>query len=197
MTRRSPRALLLWPGAVMVAVVTAVFVAGDLASLHRRAATLGATHPVAVAAADLPVGTVRGSSDLETRTVHRSQLPDGVAARPRRATASSRSRGRRGAYVLDRNLTPRRREPSTARSPEGCGRSGSSCTTRCSRTPGPRSTCSSPSSPPRLGRSGRRRRVAAAPVAARGVFVLGTDDDPATIDAGTPARPTASGSRSS
>ena len=41
MPRRSPRALALWGAALVVAVVTAAIVAGDLAALHRRAAGLG------------------------------------------------------------------------------------------------------------------------------------------------------------
>ena len=48
MSRRSPRAMLLWLGAILVAVVTAVLVATDLAALHRRAHSLGAPRSVAV-----------------------------------------------------------------------------------------------------------------------------------------------------
>ena len=56
MPRRSPRAVLLWIGAVIVAVVTAAFVATDLAALHRRATTLGPQRSVATAVRDLPIG---------------------------------------------------------------------------------------------------------------------------------------------
>ena len=55
MRRRSPRAVLLWVGAVLVAIVTAVIVATDLAALHNRARGLGPARPVAAAVRDLAV----------------------------------------------------------------------------------------------------------------------------------------------
>ena len=109
MPRRSPRALLLWTGAATVAVATAVFVASDLAALHRRAATLGATRAVAVAAHDLPLGALVRGADLDTRTVHRSQLPTGAVAPDRARDRVVAIPVARGGYVLDRNLAPRRR----------------------------------------------------------------------------------------
>jgi len=78
MLRRSPRALLLWIGAVAVTLVTALVVGTDLSALHRRARDLGPEVVVAVAERDLPVGDTLGSDDLRGRRVHRSQLPPGT-----------------------------------------------------------------------------------------------------------------------
>jgi pilus assembly protein CpaB len=78
MSRRSPRALLLWFGAAAVAVITATVVASDLSTLHRRAQTLGPERAVAVATRDLPAGTTVSERDVTARRVHASQLPDGV-----------------------------------------------------------------------------------------------------------------------
>lgn len=110
MSRRSPRALALWGAALVVAVVTAAIVAGDLAALHRRAAGLGPELDAVIATRDLAVGTVLDDTDLRTRRVHRSQLPDAVVT-DRVAVV-----GRvvavpvvKGAYVVAGNVAPRRR----------------------------------------------------------------------------------------
>jgi len=94
----------------VVALVTAAVVAGDLAALHRRAADLGPEVDAVVAAGDLPVGRVVTGRDLTTRSVHRSQLPIGVA------TDRGDVVGRvvavtvlDGAYVVRRSLAPARR----------------------------------------------------------------------------------------
>jgi len=110
MPRRSPRALALWGAAVVVAVVTAAIVAGDLAALHRRAGDLGPEVQAVVATRDLPVGRVLAARDLSTRTVHRSQLPDGV--RTDRAALVGRVVAAPvldGGYLVRRNVAPRRR----------------------------------------------------------------------------------------
>jgi Flp pilus assembly protein CpaB len=78
--RRSPRVLLLWGAAILVAVVTAVVVAGDLATLHRRARSLGPERDAVVAAHALPVGTRLTSTDVEVVRRHESQLPDATVA---------------------------------------------------------------------------------------------------------------------
>jgi Flp pilus assembly protein CpaB len=110
MLRRSPRALALWAGALVVAVVTATVVAGDLASLHRRAADLGPELEAVVAERNLPVGTVITARDLARRRVHRAQLPDPVV------TDRDAVLGRvvtvpilRGTFVARGNVAPRRR----------------------------------------------------------------------------------------
>src|SRR4030081_221197 len=109
MRRRSPRAVLLWVGAVLVAVVTAVIVATDLAALHNRARGLGPARPVAAAVRDLAVGATIGDDDVRVRSVHRSQLPSG-------AMSPTEACGRvvavpvvQGAFVVDGNVAPRRR----------------------------------------------------------------------------------------
>lgn len=110
MARRSPRAIALWGTAVVVAVVTATIVAGDLAALHRRAADLGPEVEAVVARHDLAVGTVLRAADLSTRPVRRSQLPHGTLTD--RGALVGRLVARPlldGAYVARRNLAPRRR----------------------------------------------------------------------------------------
>ena len=50
MLRRSPRAVLLWAAALVVAIVTATSVGGTLASLHRQDNRYGRVRAVVVAA---------------------------------------------------------------------------------------------------------------------------------------------------
>lgn len=110
MFRRSPRALALWSAALAVAVVTAVVVATDVASIHRRAATLGPLVHAVVATRDLAVGRRVDATDLGVRDVHASQLPPGAL------TSAANLPGRvvtvavlRGGFVTARNVAPRRR----------------------------------------------------------------------------------------
>lgn len=120
MFRRSPRALALWIGALVVAVVTAAVVANDLASIHRRAAALGPEVSAVVAARDLTVGTVVARDDLRTRRVHRSQLPPGAVRNAGHAHARTVAVPvLRGGYVADGNLAPRRRSGIDGIVPEG------------------------------------------------------------------------------
>jgi Flp pilus assembly protein CpaB len=111
MLGRSPRALVLWAGAFAVAAGTATLVASDLATLHRRAQSLGEERGALVATRTLALGTMITKSDLRTRAVHASQLPNGVLRAPRDAL------GRvvvvsvvRGGFVAEANLAPRRRD---------------------------------------------------------------------------------------
>src|SRR5258708_30032323 len=110
MLRRSPRAIALWCGALVVALITAAVVGGDLASLHRRAHDLGPERSAVQATHDLAVGDTIHTDDLSVRPIHRSQLPAGVIDVTRRA------QGRvvtvpvlRGGFVTERNLAARRR----------------------------------------------------------------------------------------
>ena len=110
MLARSPRSLALWSAAVAVAAGTAVLVASDLATLHRRAATFGPERSTVVATHRLDLGVVLDRSDLRARRVHRTQLPPGVLGHPSDAV------GRvvtvpvvRGGFVATDNLAPRRR----------------------------------------------------------------------------------------
>jgi Flp pilus assembly protein CpaB len=120
MRSRSPRALALWCGAVVVAVVTAVVVASDLAALHRHAHQLGPEQTVIVARHDLTLGTKVRAGDLRERRVHASQLP------PRVLRSASAASGRvvrfpvlRDGFVSSRNLAPRHRRGLDGAIPEG------------------------------------------------------------------------------
>jgi len=73
--RRSPRVLLAWFAAVVVALTTARVVGGDLATLHRRAASLGPQQTVIVAARDLALGQTITSRDITRESRYRSQTP--------------------------------------------------------------------------------------------------------------------------
>lgn len=120
MLRRSPRVLALWAGALALAVVTGVVIAGDLATIRRRAATLGPLRSVVVATRDLHVGSTVTATDVSTRRVHASQLPYGAV------TDRSAVLGRvvqvtvlRDAYIGYRNLAARRRAGLDGALPEG------------------------------------------------------------------------------
>jgi Flp pilus assembly protein CpaB len=120
MLRRSPRALVLWSAAIVVAVGTAAIVASDLATLHRRAGDLGPERSVVVARHTLTVGSIVDDTDLRERTVHASQLP------PHVLTDRADARGRvvrvpvlRSGFVADGNLAPRRRSGLDGVVPEG------------------------------------------------------------------------------
>jgi Flp pilus assembly protein CpaB len=120
MLRRSPRALLLWIAAAAVALGTGAVVAGDLASLHRRAGDLGPEVDAVVARHDLVLGATVTTDDLGVRRVHRSQLPPGVL------TGTDAGLGRvvttpvlRDGFVADRNLAPRDRTGADGALPAG------------------------------------------------------------------------------
>jgi Flp pilus assembly protein CpaB len=170
--------VLLWIGAVVVAIITAAIVATDLAALHRRASGLGPPRPVAAAVRDLPVGTTLDDDDVSARSVHRSQLPAG-------AMSPAEARGRvvavpvvRGAFVVARNLAPRRRTGLDGAIPPGMRAVrivvrdalrppvGGSVDVLVTFEPGSNSV------------SGAAPTV----VAARGALVLGTDDAPAAFE---------------
>jgi Flp pilus assembly protein CpaB len=108
--RRSPRVLALWAAAIVVAVVTAMVVAGDLAELHRRAGSLGPEREAFVARDALPVGHRLTAADVERVRRYESQLPDAAI------TSIDELDGRvvrvpvvAGAYVSSGNLAPRAR----------------------------------------------------------------------------------------
>jgi Flp pilus assembly protein CpaB len=184
MRRRSPRAVLFWVGAVVVAVVTAATVATDLAALHRRAQDLGPSRAVATAVHDLPVGTTIGDDDIRVRSVHRSQLPAD-------ATSPTSARGRvvavpvlRGAFVIDGNLSPRRRTGLNGAIPAGM-RALRLVVRDALRPPVASAVDVLVTFEP-----GTSEASGTAPtvVAARGVLVLGTDDAPARFETGTTER---------
>jgi Flp pilus assembly protein CpaB len=197
MLHRSPRALLYWALAAAAAVGTGAFVAGDLASLHRRAGDLGPELGAVVARHDLPVGATVTPGDVEVRDVHRSQLPPGAL------TSAPTALGRvvatpvlRGGFVADRNLAPRNRTGVDGALPAGTRafhlvvtdalrpRTGSSVDVLATATQlddgrASGATASAGSAPAALpdGAAGGAARVVAA-----GVLVLGTDDAGRTGD---------------
>ena len=111
MLARSPRALALWAGALVVAAGTATLVASDLAALHRRAQSLGNERGAVVATRALTLGDVITPADVRARAIHSSQLPAGVLPEVSDAV------GRvvvvavvKGGFVANANLAPRRRD---------------------------------------------------------------------------------------
>lgn len=110
MLKRSPRVLGLWAGAVALAVATGAVVAGDLATLHRRAQQLGPERRVVVARRDLALGTTVTPGDVGTRRVHSSQVHEGVLDDVALALGRTvRVPVVRDAYVAHANLAPPQR----------------------------------------------------------------------------------------
>jgi pilus assembly protein CpaB len=64
--------------AALLAVLTAVLVAGDLAALHRHARALGPERRVVVATRDLPLGHRIEADDLASRTTRAALVPEGA-----------------------------------------------------------------------------------------------------------------------
>ncbi len=75
MFRRSPRAVLLWSAAAVVAIVTTVSVGGTLASLQRQDRRYGRVRAFVVAARDLTLGVVVGPSDLRVVKIRGDGAP--------------------------------------------------------------------------------------------------------------------------
>jgi Flp pilus assembly protein CpaB len=73
--RRSPRFLLASFAAIVVALTTARVAGGDLATLHRRAASLGPQVAVIVATHDLLLGQTINASDIRRERRYRSETP--------------------------------------------------------------------------------------------------------------------------
>jgi Flp pilus assembly protein CpaB len=83
--RRSPRVLLAWSAAVVVALTTARVVGGDLATLHSRAASLGPRHSVVVAAHNLELGETVTAHDVHTEARYATEIPRDALTDLRRA----------------------------------------------------------------------------------------------------------------
>jgi pilus assembly protein CpaB len=64
-----------WLATIVVALTTARVVGGDLATLHRRAATLGPQRRVVVAARDLDTGHTITARDLTTEVRYEKHMP--------------------------------------------------------------------------------------------------------------------------
>lgn len=73
--RQSPRVLFAWLATAVVALLTARVVAGDLATLHRRAATLGPQRHVVLAAHDLEIGQTVTAGDVTTEIEYAKEIP--------------------------------------------------------------------------------------------------------------------------
>jgi pilus assembly protein CpaB len=83
--RRSPRVLLAWSAALIIALATAHIVSGDLATLHRRAASLGPIRRIVVAAHDLELGQAVSAHDLRTEPRYEHEIPQEAIIDPRDA----------------------------------------------------------------------------------------------------------------
>lgn len=83
--RRSPRVLLAWSATLVVALTTARVVGGDLAALHRRAASLGPLHSVVVADRDLELGQTVTAHDVHAERRYANEIPRDALADPQRA----------------------------------------------------------------------------------------------------------------
>jgi Flp pilus assembly protein CpaB len=120
MLKRSSRVLGLWVGAIVLAVATGAVVAGDLATLHRRAQQFGSERRVVVARRDLVLGTTVTAGDVTTRRVYSSQVPSDVLDDTALALGRTvRVPVVRDAYVADANLAPTRRAGLDGVLPEG------------------------------------------------------------------------------
>ncbi len=83
--RHSPRVLFAWLVTFAVALTTARIVGGDLATLHRRAATLGPQRTMVVAARDLAVGATVNAADVGTEKRYARDVPRDALRDPRAA----------------------------------------------------------------------------------------------------------------
>jgi Flp pilus assembly protein CpaB len=80
--RRSPRVVFAWSATLVVALATARIVSGDLATLHRRAATLGPQRHVVVAARDLATGQTITPRDVTSETRYAKEIPHEALSDP-------------------------------------------------------------------------------------------------------------------
>ena len=120
MLRRSPRALLLWTAAAIVAVATAAYVADILVSLRHQDQAFGRVHTVVVASRDLPLGRRLRAADLGDRHVRgQAEGPGTVTRRPAAVGRVVAVPLLRGAVVTDRHLAAQRRDGRDGTVPAG------------------------------------------------------------------------------
>jgi len=120
MLRRSPRAVLLWAAAAIVAVATAAYVADVLVSLRHQDQAFGRVHSVVVASRDLPLGTRLRPGDLAERHVRgEAETPSTVIGRDAAAGRVVAVPLLRGAVVTDRHLAAHRRDGRDGTVPAG------------------------------------------------------------------------------
>jgi Flp pilus assembly protein CpaB len=120
MLRRSPRGVVLWAAAAILAVATAAYVADILVSLRHQDQAFGTVHAVVVATRDLPLGRRLSARDLTDRRVR------GESGEPGAIGAPSAAIGRvvavpllRGAVVTSRHLAAHRRDGRDGTVPAG------------------------------------------------------------------------------
>ena len=120
MFRRSPRAALLWIGAALVAVVTAITVIGSVSSLRHQDSAFGRLHSLVVARRDLPVGTRVAGGDLTARRVRgEAPAPDTITQASDAVGRTVRSPLLRGDAFTARHLAPGRRSALSGIVPTG------------------------------------------------------------------------------
>ena len=120
MLKRSPRVLGLWVGAIALAVATGAIVAGDLATLHRRAQQFGPERRVVVARRNLTLGATVTPGDVTNRRRYSSQVPDDVLDDAALALGRTvRVPVVRDGYVAEANLAPAQRTGLDGVLPEG------------------------------------------------------------------------------
>ena len=120
MLRRSPRAVLLWTAAAIVAVATAAYVADILVSLRHQDHAFGRVHTVVVASRDLPLGRRLRAADLGDRHVRgEAEGPGTVTRRPAAVGRVVAVPLLRGAVVTDRHLAAHRRDGRDGTVPAG------------------------------------------------------------------------------
>jgi Flp pilus assembly protein CpaB len=120
MFRRSPRSALLWAGAALVAVVTAITVIGSVSSLRHQDSAFGRLHSLVVARRDLPVGTRVSAGDLTARRLRgEAPEPDTITHASDAVGHTVRSPLLRGDALTARHLAPGRRSALSGIVPTG------------------------------------------------------------------------------
>lgn len=120
MLRRSPRAVLLWAAAAILAVVTAAYVADILVSLRHQDQAFGRVHTVLVATRDLALGRRLHARDVTDRRLRGEALEPGALSSPRSAVGRVMAVPLlRGGVVTDRHLATHRRNGRDGTVPSG------------------------------------------------------------------------------
>ncbi len=118
MFRRSPRAALLWAGALIVTLATTLLVVDALASLRHQDATYGRLRSVVITRRDLTLGERVDAQDLTVRRV-RGDIPPGLADATQAVGRIVRVPLLAGAPVSKRHLVARDRGPTSGVLPAG------------------------------------------------------------------------------
>jgi Flp pilus assembly protein CpaB len=118
MLRRSPRAALLWAGALVVTFATTLVVVDALSSLRHQDATYGRLRPLVVARHDLTLGTTVTGRDVTLREV-RGDAPPGLADQQAALGRVVRVPVLAGSPVTARHLVPADRGPMSGVLPAG------------------------------------------------------------------------------